>query len=167
MNEPNNSLDWLNKLFVLDLSRPVFLNRPTIPQIESADILEKEFSDSLLRKTKAVSINLGERNFAQCKGYQVREYRGGAFVQYFNNGLDVNVLAEMSDEFSRFLTQRDLKHQRGQEDNKFWLRRTPTIVELREIASVPYVLELSMFVQYNSAPAVDVLIGEEPAKPKE
>ena len=107
-----------------------------------------------------MSINLGERYFAQGKGYQVREYRNGDFVQYFNNELEVNVLAEMSDEFSRFLTQRKLEHQRGQKNDKFWLRRIPTIAELREIASVPYVLELSVFVQYNSDFAVDVLIGE-------
>ncbi len=170
--------EWCEKVYLLDSSRFAYLTK-SAPSISSKDLLDSSFLESLLRKTRAVSINLKDKDFAKYKGYDAVEIRGGDFMKYFHHEVPVLIQEVMPIEFSRFLITQGLPHVRASDYtlvkntpkpvfkaipeamwNHFWLRKIPTASQLRAICEVPYVLDLSMFVEYNHTPAVEAWIEE-------
>ncbi len=164
--EEINPRQWYNKVIVSDTSSPRLLNRNGKPLMNMEDILDGKLMGDLLEKLKAVFIHVSIVDFALSRGYQVDEHMGGHI--YSKEGVRFSPpCLEMSEETSKFLDERNLRHSKGVDyvlrdglyvkDREmigdFWLKSKPTLSELAEISSIHFVDEVNMFVHYNTFPS--------------
>lgn len=170
-----NQQNWVKKINVLDINRPRFLYNVGVSSLvlpmSPVDILNPD--QSLWRQLKAVSIYASHSKFSKQKGYREACDGGIGGVFYDKEGQQVDDITEMTEEFSEFLNRMHLAHEKGkhydlvdrvwqkserERDGDFWLRTRPTISDIEQICSVPYVVSLNLYISSNQPPEVDVWV---------